>query len=102
MVYLAQCLCPQRHCLLALPMEQEDPATAEAFLRVQLTTLLNLAIDHYQWLNPWCELCKAPRAQWHIEVGRTRFTTLAEALPHLKHSEADQLASAREIKAARN
>ena len=45
-------------------------------------------------LNPWCGICGSRELK--CETGQTRFTTMAEAQPHLYRSEIAQL-SGRQI-----
>jgi hypothetical protein len=90
-VWLAQCLCPQRHTIMAAAGEaDEDDAEAEILepLKLQVATALTDGL-----INPWCQLCKAVASDWTCEVGRTRFRTMAEATPVLRQCEAEQLAT---------
>lgn len=87
-VFLAQCLCgPGRHAILAAASDDPD-AESELIdtLRGQVAELVAARL-----LNRWCALCKSPESAWTYEVGRTRWTTLAEAEPELRKSEADQI-----------
>lgn len=88
-VWIAQCLCPQRHAILAASGEAEDQATAEKDLieplRAHVTRMIGSGT-----INPWCGICKAPLESWRYEVGRTRFATMAEAEPVMRQSEREQ------------
>jgi hypothetical protein len=88
-VWIAQCLCPERHCILSAAdeaaTESEAQATVQAPLREQVTQLLASGL-----LNPWCGLCHAGVSTWHYEVERTRFASMEEAEPVLRQSEAEQ------------
>lgn len=95
-VLLLQCLCPARHCIIALAGEA-PPATAES-MREQAIAGLESAIAS-KTINPWCELCQAPRDQWTFEVAELPDRTLAEIMPELKRQEAAQIRSAAAIKA---
>jgi hypothetical protein len=95
-VLLLQCLCPARHCIIALAGEA-PPATAESMTE-QARAGLDAAIAAHT-INPWCELCKAKREQWSFEVAELPGKTLAEVLPALKRQEAAQLATQASIKA---
>lgn len=92
-VWIAQCLCPQRHCILASAGEADDATAAEktvvAELRKQMDALLLAGV-----LNPWCGLCKAAAADWHYEVGRTRFASMDEAQESLKTIEREMAMTA--------
>lgn len=88
-VYIAQCLCPQRHAIIAAADEADSEADAERVrtaLRRQVISLLKSGA-----LNGWCAICGAKRATWRYEVRRTVFATMAEALPHLQQVEAENI-----------
>lgn len=95
-VLLLQCLCPARHCIIALAGEA-PPATAESMTE-QARAGLDAAIAS-KAINPWCELCKARREHWSFEVAELPGRTLAEVLPALKRSEAEQLQTQARFKA---
>jgi hypothetical protein len=87
-VWIAQCLCPQRHAILAAANEADDRSEAEELvtqLRTQVTRMIGSGT-----LNPWCGLCGTPRERWLYEVERTRFATMREAMPALRFSEREQ------------
>jgi hypothetical protein len=88
-VWIAQCLCPQRHAILAASGEADDREAAEdavlSPLRDHVEALLTAGT-----LNPWCGLCKSASPSWTYELGRTRFRSMEEAMPALKRSEAEQ------------
>jgi hypothetical protein len=94
-VWIAQCLCPQRHCILAASGEADSEPLAEeavaAPLRKAVGELLQSAA-----VNPWCGLCRAPAESWIYELRRTRFQTMAEAAPELKRLERE-MAVARQL-----
>src|SRR5579864_7504118 len=77
-VWIVQCLCPARHCILAAADEAESEVEAERTirqpLRRRIAEMLAAGV-----LNPWCGLCDAKRATWRFELRRTRFETMAEA-----------------------
>jgi hypothetical protein len=92
-VWITQCLCPQRHTILAGAGEARDFEHAvreyEDPLRQQLSDAISSGV-----MNPWCGLCHAGIDTWRYETARTRFRTLAEALPALKAIEAKQIITA--------
>ena len=98
-VYLVQCLCPSRHCIMASPTvlpaqaAESEQETAKEPLRTLLTEAINGRL-----INPWCELCKAPAKDWRYEIGRTKWETLEEAMPHLREEERKQWESQQAIK----
>jgi len=80
-VWIAQCLCPSRHCIMAAADEADNEAAAQAIksrLRRQVVELLRS-----ETINPWCGICDAKRPTWKYELGRTTFATMNEAAPHL-------------------
>jgi len=93
-VWICQCLCPDRHCVLAAAGEADTEADAvervRTPLRRDIVGLLRTGI-----LNPWCALCNANRATWRYELRRTAFATMDEAAPYLKEVEAANLATNR-------
>jgi hypothetical protein len=91
-VWIAQCLCPQRHCILATAGEAENEAAAEATvagpLRKQVAELLKSGE-----INPWCGLCNARAETWRYDLARSRFRSMEEAAPDLLRSEVEQAAT---------
>lgn len=88
-VWICQCLCPERHCLLAVAGEAGDEHEAALLLELPLRGQVRALIDEGS-VNPWCRLCAAPPETWRYEIGRTRFRSMAEALPELQRAEAEQ------------
>jgi hypothetical protein len=88
-VWIAQCLCPERHAIFAASGEADsESAAAEA-----LTEPLREAVERMLRsgaINPWCGLCSARPATWRYELGRTRWRTMEEAEPILKQLAAGQ------------
>jgi hypothetical protein len=88
-IWIAQCLCPARHCMMATAGEADSEAEAQAEVRQPLRRLVaSLLLDGA--LNQWCGLCGAHRATWKYEVARSRYRTREEAVPELKRLEAEQ------------
>jgi len=92
-VWITQCLCPQRHCIVMSAGEAESRSVAEvkvaAPLRERVATLLAT-----RELNPWCGLCGARAGTWKFELARTRWRTMTEAMPEAKQLEAEQVMTA--------
>jgi hypothetical protein len=88
-VWIAQCLCPRRHAIIAAAGEAEDEATAAELvakpLREQLDELLAEGI-----FNPWCGICRAPSETWRHELRRSRFASMEEAAPELWRLQLEQ------------
>ena len=80
-IWLGQYLCPQRHAIGAIPYRPEEytPPQIEGIARVLL---------RQQGLNPWCGICGSRDLRW--EHRPTHYTTWEEALPALRHEEAQQ------------
>lgn len=92
-VWIAQCLCPQRHAILAAANEADDRKEAEdliAQLRTQVTRMIGSGT-----FNPWCGLCKAPIESWFYELRRMPFHSMQEAEPVLRQSERAQASTRR-------
>jgi hypothetical protein len=91
-VWIAQCLCPRRHAIAAAAGEAESREEAQREIRAPLRGKIKQLLDTAA-INPWCAICRAPAADWFIELGRTRFVTLEEATPTLQKTEIDNLIS---------
>ena len=87
-VWIAQCLCPDRHCILAAAGVAEGRAEAAAIERTLRDNVAGLLARRV--LNPWCGLCRAPITSWAYELGRTRWRTMAEAKLALEEAERKQ------------
>jgi hypothetical protein len=84
-VWIAQCLCPSRHAILAAADEADSEAEAQS-IRAALLRQTNELIS-CEAINPWCAICGAKLETWRYEVGRTAFKTMAEAMPTLRQEE---------------
>jgi hypothetical protein len=80
-IWLAQCLCPDRHAILAAAGEAVDEQDATRLIFTVQTAVKDMLRSE---LNPWCGLCHAPAESWRYEVGRTRFRTMEAAMPDLR------------------
>jgi hypothetical protein len=82
-IYLTQWLCAARHCAFALAWDdtEHQPKQIEAE---------GHGYAERHGLRPECGICGGAIAPEH---GRTRFQTMAEALPSLTKSQADQVAT---------
>lgn len=89
-VWVGQCLCPSRHCILASTAVVESERVAQATVGRALRDVLDEQITAGNW-NPWCGICGAPREQWTIEVGRTRHLTLEEVEPEMRRLQEENL-----------
>lgn len=66
-VWIAQCLCPQRHCICAIAGEAVDVSDAQRAILAQLQEQVADLIAK-RLFNPWCGLCHAPASEWKYEV----------------------------------
>ena len=86
MIKIAQLLCPQRHCFMAIAFDGATKTDAEG------AHLLGKASYPHMVARGWkCALCGS--MEYRVEVGETRFATMEEALPALQACEAAQLAT---------
>lgn len=88
-VWVAQCLCPQQHAILAASAEADSEEAAQAIsrlLREHVTKLL-----HDGLFNAWCGICHAASKTWRYELGRTRFVTMADAESELRRLERENI-----------
>lgn len=94
-VWLAQCVCPNGHCIRAYANEAETLSEAKAEV---VDPLHQNVTDQLRddFIKPTCAVCGAHANTWRFNVSRTRFSTMAEAMPHLRAAEAnDYIASRR-------
>ena len=83
-VFIAQLVCPKRHAVCAFVFEATE---AEIYEKNAQT-----AIEDHMWelfitipnVKPQCFICGADKNTWKVEIGKTRFKTVAEAEPHVK------------------
>jgi transcriptional regulator with XRE-family HTH domain len=106
---IVQCLCgPERHALIALPYEPGvtlHEAGDIVLTEANAASCLRIAVDvaiQARVLNPWCEICRAPRRQWIFEDAALAFKSLEEALPHLKACAEAQQETRRMLRDGRN
>lgn len=93
MILITQCLCPSRHCVVGLAVEDRSPEEAEATLR----ELFDAAVKAKQ-LNRRCGLCGS--TDLHFETGKCRFATMEEARPELARLQHEQEETRRYLMAA--
>ena len=88
-VRIVQLLCPQRHCVMALPYQTDNGAEIPEKTDELKKTFAELV---QRFLNPWCGLCQSRNL--HTEDQPTIFRTMDEARSFLEQSERDQTATA--------
>lgn len=81
-VWIAQCLCPGRHAILATAGEATSRSEAEKKILAPLRKTIQEALSAGA-INPCCALCNSKADTWTYEAGRTRFRTMEEAAPAL-------------------
>jgi len=102
-VFLVQCLCPQRHAIVANPYEADadldEAGKRELMQRTedQVATLIAVGI-----IDPWCGLCKATQESWTCSIGRTSYSIIEDAMPALREFEEQNLRTARRLRASKN
>jgi hypothetical protein len=85
-IRIAQLLCPQRHCFMAVAFDDAKATPTEACIELGRS-----ATEHMARHGSSCALCGSD--DFTVEVGVTRFATMAEAMPALASSMEAQLAT---------
>lgn len=95
-VWLCQCLCEQRHCMIAAAFDDAvlPPAKAEEDTRIGFESMV--AADPK---NRRCRVCLSEK--FHYETRQTPFKTMEEAIPALARTQAANIASGDMIEAIR-
>jgi hypothetical protein len=93
-VWICQCLCPSRHCMLATVGEEESEGEAEIGVRAPLRRKVGELLSAGKFA-PWCAICGAQPHTWRYELRRTKFSTMEEAIPHMHDIEAANIATNR-------
>lgn len=89
MIYLAQLLCPQRHCIFATVLEYQDNAVPDPNANKQALDKLANDLFTYCGVNRRCGICGATVLNW--EQARTKFKNKEEALEAMKPGQDEQL-----------
>jgi hypothetical protein len=87
MIKLAQLLCPQRHCFMAVAFDAAEVTEADACIQLRRSTAKLGRLSH----GSTCALCGS--RDFSVAIGATRFATMDEAMPRLVASMAAQLAT---------
>lgn len=81
-VYVAQVLCPSRHAIMAgaavATSHEEAVQKAGRPVLDKVREFIRTGA-----VNPWCGICGAKEETWKLDVDRTRYSTMEEALPAL-------------------
>lgn len=91
-VWIAQMKCPGNHCILASATEATNRAQAEELIPHLQRTIAG-AINE-KVMSPWCGLCGAKAETWAVDLQRTTFATIDEAMPALAEQEAENILAA--------
>lgn len=84
-LWLAQLLCPKRHCILGLAYDSEE-TTPEA-----IEAKLTLTMHALKVVNPWCGICGS--RDLHVEHGKLKTDDWDEANAMLRAAEQANLAT---------
>lgn len=87
-VYVVQCLCPERHCVLAVAME--GATEQEEAILTASTKEIEGAFSSGMFRRE-CGICHAKELRF--ELMRTPFKTMEEARPALMETQLEQLAT---------
>jgi hypothetical protein len=85
-VYIAQLMCPERHCVVGMAGEFESQQEAEPALSHLLGLMFGEMVRG--GVKEECGLCHATRLR--VEVAPSRFRTMEEATPVLRELEERQ------------
>jgi hypothetical protein len=88
-VWICQCLCPDRHCIMMASDVMPDIFTAKTELSARLRDVIERAIKD-SILNPWCGMCRLPSSKFQYETTPTRYDTLEEAAPFFERLQREQ------------
>lgn len=97
---IVQCLCPERHAILAIAISPDAKFTdAEALEALKLAVDAALAGNAEELglgrINPWCGLCGAAATTWRYELGHSGvYEDWEDALTTLKALERSNRATA--------
>lgn len=88
MVYIIQCLCPNRHAIYAIAYESKDMPhdVAMAVFQQQIEEWIAT-----KTINPWCGICNS--RNWTYEQRRTKYGSMEQAKVELKRLELENLLS---------
>jgi hypothetical protein len=85
-IWIVQCLCPGRHCIMALIFDRRSmgPEQAVEHLRREVDGRLES-----REINPWCSICWSEDR--HFEAAPTKYHTMAEAEGPIREEQGKQL-----------
>jgi hypothetical protein len=96
MIWIAQILCPERHCILASAFDDKQRSRRQVMAQLVVAVeqmVANGTIDRE------CVICGS--AAWRVESGRTNYATMDAARPELERLERENDATRRFFTAVR-
>jgi hypothetical protein len=99
MVRITQCLCPSRHCILAMSYDDAKTKATPAEQEERLRRLMFRA-EKAGTIRMRCAICGSTNLSY--EDRATRFKTQEEAEPHLREAEAENLRAREFFEASKN
>jgi hypothetical protein len=96
-IHITQCLCSNRHAIIAFAWEEPDQTPESAIDKIK--EVISHAVEQ-KILNPWCAICDS--YDFIYEDGITRFMSMEEAIPHIRDVEEENMAARRAFEAERN
>ena len=96
-VWLAQLKCPENHCVSAVACELPDAESGR--LKSVLMDGFNQMVEH-GLVNRECGLCKSKDLR--VEIAKTIFHSMEEAMPALEEQQRQQMATAEFLRSTRN
>lgn len=88
MVWIIQCLCPQRHAIYGIAYDPKN--ISHDTVRAGFQQLIEQWIEE-KTINPWCGICSS--RVWTYEQKQTKFQTMEEARTELRQLEVDNIIS---------
>lgn len=99
MIRLVQCLCPARHCLMAVAYEPEDEGCTPTQAMDALRMVFEKAVRE-NIFNPWCGLCGSRELKYEDAI--SIYKTMDEARPALEQMEREQAFTRQAFASRRN
>lgn len=94
MIYIIQCLCPNRHAIYAIAYDPKGIPAEDAGLNPHEVYMAMFQHQIEKWvaektINPWCGICNS--RDWTYEQRRTKYKTMEEAEKELREIEAENI-----------
>lgn len=88
-VHLCQALCPERHCILAVAISEEEGPEEIAALAGKVRILVE-ALTAAETIHPWCDVCGSRAVFYETNRMAGEFASLQEANVLIKQFEQEQ------------